>query len=220
MEARYDEMANSGVAPEDIAAGLTADAEAISAEATLANARIGRSAADTLTAPAAGDRAADEAYAVLMHGDAGPLSCGMVGIATTCFRSIIDRGLRLHVWVTEAAPSGEGSRVAAYQLAQADIPHDVVPDSAVAWVFGSHTIDSVLLRADTVLGDGSALALLGARQVARLAADAGVPVFALAPRSALDADGFVRVLETAAPPLTEVVPVELIGAWISETGTR
>ena len=47
---------------------------------------------------------------LLMHGDMGPLTCGLIGTGTSVVQSLIAGGRTVHVWVTEAAPSSEGAR--------------------------------------------------------------------------------------------------------------
>ncbi len=224
MESRYDVLASGGATGAEIADGLTAEAEAIAATATLAHAQVGRLTAEAIAAARgdALDATGERPIHVLMHGDAGPLTCGMVGMSTTCFRSLLDAGAGLHVWVTAAAPANEGVRVAAYQLAQSDVPHTVIPDTAVGWLLANEPVDAVLLRADAVARNGDTAALVGALQVAQLARAAGVPVLAFAPRASLDPDlpdleGF---LPSRGIPIADVVPAALIRRVLTEAPTE
>jgi methylthioribose-1-phosphate isomerase len=157
----------------------------------------------------------------------------MVGMATSGLRSLIDAGKRVHVWVTEGSPTGEGSRITALQLTQLDVPHTVVPDSAVAWLFASRKLDAVVLRGDTVAAYGETAATLGSLAAAQLASDAGVPVHVLAPECSWDRkqsslDELVLDLRSAAelgsanrarltPPF-DIVPARVVSAYISERG--
>jgi len=163
-------------------AALRLDADAIAMEAQLAHAALGRASAEML-APHG-----DGSVNLLMHADMGPLSCGMVGTGTAVLQSLLHGGQAVHVWLTEAAPSNQGARLAALQLTQADVPHTVIADSAAGWLFASRPLDGVLLRADTVAANGDVAALIGSLTVAGLAADAGVPTYAVAPMSAFDRD--------------------------------
>ena len=126
---------------------------------------------------------------MLMHADMGPLSCGMVGTGTALLQNLADMGHNVHVWVTDAAPGTEGTRIAAYQLTQMEIPHTVIPDTAVSWVLSTRNLDGALLRGDTVGANAETLAPVGSLNVAQLAADAGVAVYVLAPPSSFAPPG-------------------------------
>ncbi len=181
MEARLDAALDSGVAPTDIVAALQAEADRIAGEANVAHAAIGRLAAESIASAGSAD-----VVNLLLHGDLGPLSCGMVGIGTTLVRALADAGLTAHAWVTEAGPGREGSRIGALQLAQNDVPHTVIPDAAVGWLLANRRIHAALLRGDRVAVNGDVGTIVGGLGVAQLAAQSDVPVYALAPSAALD----------------------------------
>jgi methylthioribose-1-phosphate isomerase len=224
MIGRFDELANSDAQGTDFQSGLKAEADQIATEVTAACAEVGRLWSELLVG---------DPVNVLAHGDAGPLACGMVGMTTSGLRALIDAGKRVHVWVTEGAPAGEGSRITALQLAQLDVPHTVVPDNAVAWLFANRRLDAVVLRGDTVASYGDSAATLGSLAIAQLASDAGVPVHVLAPECAWDREHadlseLVLDLRSAAelgsarrarlnPPF-DIVPARVIIAYITERG--
>lgn len=195
-------------------AELRAEADQIAMQSATDHARLGRHGADELT------RTGQESLDVLMHGDMGPLAGGLVGTGFAVVQSVVSVGREVHVWLTEAAPTGEGTRLAAPQLAQADIPHTVVPDSAVAWLLDGRPLDAVLLRADLVCANGDTAAPLGALNVARLAQAAGVPVYACAPTLVVDAglaDG-AAIQRSDRLPKFDVVPAGLFGGFMTEHG--
>ena len=240
----YDQLTADDPDVPDLTASMRAEADAIAAEAALDHAALGRrgAAAISLRATESGQ---DGPINLLMHGDMGPLSCGLVGTGTSILQSLMASGQPVHVWVTEAAPSTEGARISAFQLAQLDVPHTVIADSAVAWLLASRRVDGALLRGDWVAANGDTAALIGSLSVAQLCASAGVPVYVCAPRSAVDpevrdgrglvvdlrspAEQFDGILEppgAARPalfgvrlnPTTDVVRAALITALFSETG--
>ena len=155
----------------------------------------------------------------------------MVGMSTSALQSMIAGGRRVQVWVTDGAPSGEGTRLTALQLTQLDVPHTVIPDSAIGWLFANRRIDAVVLRGDTVAANGDTVALLGAKAVAQLASAANVAVHVLAPlvswdRTARDASHLALDLRSAAelgsttrarlsPPF-DIVPARVVSAYVSE----
>jgi methylthioribose-1-phosphate isomerase len=249
VEARYRALSGADISAEQMRDDLQQAADEIAAEAAAAHAEIGRREAAAIAElagqaqPPAGTE--DEVVHVLMHGDMGPLSCGLIGTGTAALMALIGAGLHVHVWLTEAGPGNEGARIAALQLTQLEVPYTIVSDSAVGWLLANRHITAALLRADVVCANGDLGTLVGGLNVARLAAAASVPVHALAPRSALDRsapDGSVLAVEarssseraaTGAPdqlggppsvifgvrldPRSDVVPAGLVDRLISES---
>ncbi len=221
MVGRYDELANARAGNAEIAERLVTEADLIATETTAACAEIGRSWSQL---------AVGGPLDLLVHGNSGPLSCGMVGMATTGIKSLMDAGRHVHVWVTEGSPSGEGARTG-LDLTQLDIPHTVIADSAMGWLIAARRINAIVLRGDTIASNGDTVALLGSRAVAQIAHDADVPVYVLAPEAswdhrASDTSALVLDLRSAAelgsanrarldPPF-DVVPSRNISSYVSE----
>lgn len=254
MEGRYDQLtadegadrlATDGAA---LTAAMRAEADAITSEAQLAHAALGRSGAEAIAARAATDDSHTPADPInlLIHGDMGPLSCGMVGTGSSVIQSLLGLGCAVHVWITEAAPSMEGARIAALQLTQQDVPHTLIADAAVGWLFSSRRVDAVLLRGDTVTASRETAAIIGSLNVAALAAAAGVPVHVVAPRSSfndqIEAKDLVLELRSSAEtlaasvasdghgrpavfgvrlnPTVDIVPSALITSFLTEGGAQ
>ena len=114
---------------------------------------------------------------LLVHGDGGPLSGGLVGTTFAVLSALQSDERRLHVWLTEAAPTMEGARTGAWQLAATDVPHTIVSDSAVAWLVANRRVHAALLRADWACANGDIAAPVGSLAVARFTHDAGIPVY-------------------------------------------
>ena len=219
LEALHLELAGQGTDPTEIAERLRSEADSIASANTSANAEIGRRGAAAVLA------LSDEPLNLLVHGDMGPLSCGMVGMGTALIQNLSDRGRDVHIWLTEAAPSGEGGR-AAFQLRQLDVPFTVIPDAAVGWLLDRHNVAALLLRGDRVALNTDCGVTVGGLSAAIIAAAADVPVIVLAPRSSFDpgaADGAaLRADETFAPgaarlnPSSDVVPHDLVTRLMSE----
>lgn len=201
-EARYRAHAGDDVTAEQMREELKREADEIAAQATTAHAQVGQRAAAAILELTAASRppagATDDVLHVLMHGDMGPLSCGLIGTGTAALVTLMGAGRHVHVWVTEASPGNEGARIAALQLTQLDLPHTVISDSAVGWVLANRPVAAVMLRADIVCANGDIGTIVGGASVAQLAAAASVPVYVLAPRSAFDptvADGSALTLD-------------------------
>lgn len=232
MEARYDLVMATRDTSHGVVDALRDEADAVAVEALSAHASMGRLLSDALQSRAS-ERG--DSIDVLVHGDAGPLSHGTVGPSTAAFQSLLAAGRPLHVWVATTAPSDEGVRVAAHTLAQLDVPHTVIPDTAVGWLLANRSLTGVVVRGDTVFQNGDVLCLIGARSVAVLSRQADVPLFVLAPRAAYDSTGSLDSGAGLAPrspaesggalrarlnPITDVVPADLVTSVISEAADR
>jgi methylthioribose-1-phosphate isomerase len=193
-----------------VAAVLRADADARAADADLDHAAIARALETALPRPEG------RALEVLIHGDPGALSAGLVGPAFVALTNRIAAGGPIRAWVTESAPGMEGARLASWELATLDIDHQVLPDMAVGALFERERIDAVLVAGDWIAADGDVAGLVGGRVVAGMAAMARggpVPVFVTAPIATFDPE---------TPDGTEVPMEERPGRELQTyvTGTR
>ena len=232
----------AGALPDDVdgatvAAVLRADADARAADAELDHALIARSLEGLLPHPERGP------LSVLVHGDPGALTAGLVGTALVALSNRVAAGGAVRVWVTETRPHMEGARLASWELANLGIDHSVLPDAAVGALFEREHIDGVLLGADWIAANGDVGGVVGSRVVAGMAANASggpVPVFVTAPIATLDpgtADGRaipiddrpVRDLQTystgtrlararAWNPAADVVPAAWVTRLVTEMG--
>jgi methylthioribose-1-phosphate isomerase len=206
---------------------LRAEAEAIATEAALDHGRLGQVGAglvetlvDSLDNP-------PQVVDLLVHADGGPISGGLVGTTFAVLSALQSDGRRIHVWLTEAAPTMEGARTGAWQLAANDVPHTIVADTAVAWLVRNRRVHAALLRADWACANGDIAAPVGSLAVARFARDADIPVYALAPAAVVDPtcdSGAAIPTELRQPvegragprvdPSADVVPAELISQLV------
>ena len=212
LETLYLELVGQATDPTEVADRLESEADSIATANVRAQLEIGGLGAGLIAA------VKTDAIDLLMHGDMGPLSCGAVGMGTALIQQLRDAGRQVHVWLTDAAPSGEGGRVAAYQLRQLDVPFSVLPDSALGWLFDRRRIDAVLLRGDRVAANGDCGVLVGGLPAAIVAAAADVQVHVLAPHSAFDrtaADGAALRADSTSIPSSDVVPADLIANLVT-----
>ena len=206
---------------------LLAEADALAMAAALDHSALGRAGARVI---AARQGAAGSALNLLIHGDGGALAGGLVATSFSVVAALVAADVPLHAWLTEAGPTFEGGRLGAHQLAAAGVPHTVVADSAVSWLFDHRRVDAVLLRADWVCANGDMCAPLGSLNISRLAPPT-VPVYACAPASVIDpatASGSdvppeFRVPAPGAPgprldPGVDVVPAALLSGLFTAAG--
>ena len=235
MMARYDavgELSEDGPA---IAAALRAEADAIVGEATVDHGRLADFGFAALPVKDFGP------LRILTHCNTGPLACGQFGTALGIVQVAHHAGRELAVWVDETRPYLQGARLTAWELAQAGVPHTLIPDVAAGFLMSRGEVDVVLVGADRVAANGDTANKVGTYPLAVLAARHGIPFYVCAPTSSVDlstpdgasieieerpADEVLLVRGVAiAPPGTEVrnpsfdvTPAELISAIVTEEG--
>ena len=85
---------------------------------------------------------------VLTHCNAGWLAFVDYGSATAPIYAGHERGLPLHVWVTETRPRNQGSKLTAWELGQHGVPHTVIADSAAGHLMQRGEVDLVIVGTD------------------------------------------------------------------------
>jgi methylthioribose-1-phosphate isomerase len=170
----------------------------------------------------------------LTHCNTGGLATGGYGTALGALRSAFAHGLLEHVFVDETRPLLQGSRLTAWELSRAGIPHTVIADSAAGALMARGEVDHVLTGADRIAVNGDTANKIGTYALAVLAAHHGIPFTVVAPTTTLDpaaATGAdIPIEERAAEELTsrfaarnlafDVTPAGLIGAIVTEGGVH
>jgi methylthioribose-1-phosphate isomerase len=170
----------------------------------------------------------------LTHCNAGGLATGGYGSAVGALRAAWEGGLLAHVWVDETRPLLQGSRLTAWELEAAGIPHAVIADSAAASLMAGGEVDCVVTGADRIAANGDTANKIGTYSLAVLAAHHGLPLYVVAPTSTVDlatATGAgIPIEERAGSELTsrfparnpafDVTPAGLITAIVTEHGVH
>jgi methylthioribose-1-phosphate isomerase len=170
----------------------------------------------------------------LTHCNAGGLATGGYGSAIGALRAAWERDLLESVWVDETRPLLQGSRLTAWELEAAGIPHTVIADSAAASLMAAGEIDCVITGADRIAANGDTANKIGTYSLAVVAAHHGIPLYVVAPTSTVDlstASGAQIPIEQRAPeeitarfparnPAFDVTPAELIAAIVTEHGAH
>jgi methylthioribose-1-phosphate isomerase len=202
---------------------LRAEAEAIATDAALDHGRLAQVGAQLVETLVDSLDNPPQVIDLLVHGDGGPISGGLVGTTFAVLNTLQSNGRRIHVWLTEAAPTMEGSRTGAWQLTANDVSHTIVADTGIAWLVANRRVDAALLRADWACANGDIAVPVGSLAVASFARAADIPVYALAPTAVLDPScdsGAAIPTELRQPiegrvgprvdPSADVVPADLI----------
>jgi methylthioribose-1-phosphate isomerase len=170
----------------------------------------------------------------LTHCNAGGLATGGYGSAVGALQAAWERNLLAHVWVDETRPLLQGSRLTAWELERAGIPHAVIADSAAASLMAAGEVDCVVTGADRIAANGDTANKIGTYSLAVLAAHHEIPFYVVAPTSTIDPatpDGASIPIEQrsgdelttrfpARNPAFDVTPAELITAIVTEHGVQ
>ncbi|MDX3189990.1 S-methyl-5-thioribose-1-phosphate isomerase [Streptomyces sp. MN03-5084-2B] len=147
---------------------------------------------------------------LLSHCNAGRLATVGWGSALGVVWHLHERGLVEEVLVDETRPLLQGARLTAWELAQANVPYRVQPDSAAAAAMARGMVDCVLVGADRIAANGDVANKIGTYGLAIAAQHHGVPFVVVAPSSTVDsklADGAgITIEERDAGELTEHTP--------------
>src|SRR6266699_1246986 len=122
----------------------------------------------------------------LTHCNAGGLATGGYGSAVGALVAAWERGLLEHVWIDETRPLLQGSRLTAWELEAASIPHAVIADSAAGSLMAAGEIDCVVTGADRIAANGDTANKIGTYSLAVLARHHGLALYVVAPTSTLD----------------------------------
>ncbi|TMC50199.1 MAG: S-methyl-5-thioribose-1-phosphate isomerase [Chloroflexi bacterium] len=178
---------------------------------------------------------------VLVHCNTGALATVERGTALAVVYEAHSRGTLDHVFVGETRPRLQGSRLTAFELAAAGVPHTVVVDSLAASLMLHRAVDAVLVGADRIAANGDVANKVGTYGLAVACAHHHVPFYVVAPTSSIDPVcesgaaipieerdpaeitdvGGERVLpprSTAFNPAFDVTPASLVTALVTERG--
>ncbi len=179
---------------------------------------------------------------VLTHCNAGRLATLEWGTATSPVYLAHQRGMPVHVWVSETRPRNQGASLTAWELAQAGVPFTVVADNACGTLMQSGRVDCVLVGSDRTAANGDVCNKIGTYPKALLAREHGLPFYVALPMSTIDYDcpdgGQIPIEERAADevliapggtslsvdgaaawnPAFDVTPADLVTRIITERG--
>lgn len=233
--AAYDALGDLSEDGDAIAAAMRAEADAIVFEAAEDHGRLARYGVEELVFPD------ERPLRLLTHCNTGPLACGQFGTALGIVQVAHHDGRAVHVWVDETRPYLQGSRLTAWELAQAGVPHSLIPDVAAGYLMAGGEVDTVIVGADRIAANGDVANKVGTYPLAVLAARHGIPFYVAAPLSSFDlqtATGADIPIEERAPnevlafrgvrvappdtevrnPAFDVTPAELITGIVTDEG--
>jgi len=233
--AAYEAVGELSEDGDAIADAMRTEADAIVFEATEDHGRLARFGVDALVFPD------DRPLRILTHCNTGPLAGGQYGTALGVVGAAHHAGRAVHVWVDETRPYLQGARLTAWELAQAGVPHSLIPDVAAGHLMARGDVDAVIVGADRIAANGDTANKIGTYPLAVLAARHGIPFLFAAPVNTIDlatatgdaipieerpADEVlsIRGVRVAPPdtdvrnPAFDVTPAELITGIVTDEG--
>jgi len=105
--------------------------------------------------------------------------CNISGEVVALAQRSKEMGKSVRVIATETRPYLQGTRLTAWEVAQAGIPVTLIPDCAIAQVFAKGEVDAVLVGADRSAQNGDIINKVGTYPLALTAKHYGVPFYAL-----------------------------------------
>jgi methylthioribose-1-phosphate isomerase len=169
---------------------------------------------------------------VLTHCNTGALATAGHGSALGAVRTAYARGLVEHVYVGETRPLNQGSRLTAWELERAGIPHTVIVDAAAGVVMARREVSHVVVGADRIAANGDVANKIGTYALAVLAAHHRIPFIVVVPTSTVDPvamTGDEIPIEERPPeevsarfparnPAFDITPSTLVTAIVTERG--
>jgi len=231
MKTRGAALAAAGVPQEKFVAELLREAQAIQAEDTETNRRIGEYALSLFS----------DGMGVLTHCNAGGLATSKYGTALAPFYLAKERGMRLKVYADETRPVLQGARLTAFELHRAGIDVTLITDNMAGHVMAKGLVQAVIVGTDRVAANGDVANKIGTYSLAVLAKAHGIPFYVACPLSTIDLatpTGASIPIEERPPeevtagfgrrtapegvavynPAFDVTPNELVSAIITEKG--
>lgn len=105
--------------------------------------------------------------------------CNISGELVAVARWCEEMGKELCVTATETRPYLQGSRLTAWELAQAGIKVNLIPDCAIAQVMSRGEVNTVLVGSDRSAQNGDIINKVGTYPVALMAKEYGIPFYVL-----------------------------------------
>ncbi len=133
-----------------------------------------------------GNELIPESCHILTHCNTGALATGGIGTALGVIYSAHFTGKRIEVWVDETRPVLQGSRLTAWELTKAKVPHRLIADNMAGRLMADGKIDLVITGADRIAANLDFANKTGTYSLAVLANYHNIPFYCAAPSTTFD----------------------------------
>src|SRR6187402_404702 len=183
LKAAFAAGAQAGESPEELAARLLREAQAIHDE-DVANCRA---------MGIHGAAMVPDGGRVLTHCNAGALATAGYGSALGVIRAAVEQGKKVAVFADETRPFLQGARLTAWELVRDGINTTVITESMAGPLMRDGEIDIAIVGADRIAANGDTANKIGTYTVAVLAHEHAIPFYVAAPISTIDLNTSVPI---------------------------
>lgn len=127
-----------------------------------------------------------DGFNILTHCNAGILATGGMGTALAAVYTAHKQKKKIHVYVDETRPLGQGTRLTYWELQKYGVPATLITDNMSGSLMRSSKIDMVVVGADRIARNGDFANKIGTYNLAVLAHFHKIPFYCAAPRSTFD----------------------------------
>lgn len=127
-----------------------------------------------------------DGFGIATHCNAGWLAFVDYGTALSPVYRSHEQGKKVFVYADETRPRGQGARLTAWELSNAEIPHAIIPDNATAWYMAQGKIQIMIVGADRIAANGDTANKIGTLEKAIVARHFNIPFYVAAPTSTFD----------------------------------
>ncbi len=132
------------------------------------------------------NRKKKETVNILTHCNAGWLACIDYGTALAPVYAAHEKGIPVHVWVSETRPRNQGARLTTWELEQAGVPYTLIVDNAAGHIMQNKMVDLCIVGSDRTTSNGDVANKIGTYLKALSAKDNGIPFYSAFPSSSID----------------------------------
>ncbi len=150
-----------------------------------------------------------DGFHILTHCNTGFLATGGIGTALGVIYKAFERGKRIHVFVDETRPVGQGARLTYWELRQNGVPATLITDNMAGFLMKQKQIDFVITGADRIAANGDTANKIGTYSLAVLAKHHQIPFYVAAPFSTFDFD----LPNGSHIPIEERPAEEILNCW-------
>ncbi len=144
---------------------------------------------------------------VMTHCNAGALATVDWGTALAPIYLARQRGVAVHVWVSETRPRNQGASLTSWELARQGVPCTLVSDNSCGYLMQQGLVDICLVGSDRTTAAGDVCNKVGTYLKALAARDNQVPFYVCLPVSSID---WTITAGADAIPIEHRDPVEVI----------
>lgn len=123
---------------------------------------------------------------VMTHCNAGWIACVDWGTAISPIYQAHDAGLKVHVWVSETRPRGQGAALTAWELGEHGVPHTLVVDNEAGHLVQRGMVDLCIVGTDRVTARGDVANKIGTYLKALACRAHDIPFYVALPVSTVD----------------------------------